>query len=58
MAKLNLREEINMTKTKTYEMVNKSNGVVITCTEKYVLDWISRGFEVDKIILKGETKTC
>jgi hypothetical protein len=47
-----------MTKDKTYEMVNKSNGATITCTEKYVLDWISRGFEVDKIILKGAKKTC
>lgn len=34
---------------KTYVMINKSNGARIKCTEKYLMKWISMGFEVEEI---------
>jgi hypothetical protein len=36
---------------KKYVMVNKTSGARIECTEKYLLEWITRGFEVEEIIL-------
>ncbi|GAA4879048.1 hypothetical protein GCM10023310_68960 [Paenibacillus vulneris] len=32
---------------KIYNMVNRQNGVHIKCTEKYLIDWVIRGFEVE-----------
>lgn len=34
---------------KSYKMVNPNNGVSVTTTEAYMLDWIARGFEVVEI---------
>jgi hypothetical protein len=39
---------------KKYVMVNKENGAHIVCTEKYVLAWLARGFEIVKIILEDK----
>lgn len=38
-----------MKATKKYTMYNKEKGITITCTEKFVMDWIARGFEVKEI---------
>ncbi|MMZ43619.1 hypothetical protein D1872_51810 [compost metagenome] len=36
---------------KTYIMYNKSTNARIECTEKYLLKWMSMGFEVESIKL-------
>lgn len=37
---------VKSVETWVYIMKNKENGAVIRSTEKYLLQWISRGFEV------------
>lgn len=32
-----------------YVMYNKQNGAIITCTQKYVAEWVKRGFEVQEL---------
>lgn len=39
---------------KKYVMVSKENGARIVCTEKYVMEWLARGFEVVEIILEND----
>lgn len=39
---------------KTYTMLHKETGARIKCSKKYVVKWISRGFEVEEIDLNGE----
>ncbi len=34
---------------KIYVMYNPKNHVIVECTKKYVLEWISRGFEILEI---------
>jgi hypothetical protein len=34
---------------KSYKMVNPNNGVSVTTTEAYLIQWIARGFEVVEI---------
>ncbi|MFD2368866.1 hypothetical protein ACFSO0_02450 [Brevibacillus sp. GCM10020057] len=36
-----------MENTKIYVMVNKENGARVECTEKFLPEWLARGFEVD-----------
>ncbi|AYP68636.1 hypothetical protein EalM132_00124 [Exiguobacterium phage vB_EalM-132] len=36
---------------KKYKMISADTGVVIECTEKYVVAWLARGFEVDSVVL-------
>jgi hypothetical protein len=38
---------------KKYVMVNKENGARIVCTEKYVIAWLARGFEIVEIIMEN-----
>jgi hypothetical protein len=35
--------------SKTYVMRNKDNGAVIECTERFLLQWIARGFEIIEV---------
>lgn len=43
---------------KKYVMVSKENGARIVCTEKYVTEWLARGFEVVEIILENGEEEC
>ena len=36
---------------KKYVMINKTNEARIKCTEKYLVSWLARGFEVEEIII-------
>ncbi|WP_284439798.1 hypothetical protein [Paenibacillus oleatilyticus] len=39
---------------KKYIMINKENDARIETTEKFLLTWIAKGFEVEEIILPEE----
>lgn len=41
-------------KVKVYVVVNKDNGARVQCTEKYLLEWLAMGFEVEEIILPDD----
>jgi hypothetical protein len=32
---------------KIYDLVNRENGESTRCSEKYLIEWVSRGFEVE-----------
>lgn len=34
---------------KIYTMINPNNGARIECTEEFLTQWLSRGFEVESI---------
>lgn len=38
---------------KVYTLFNKTTNARIKCTEKYLLSWLSRGFEVESIDMNG-----
>lgn len=38
-----------MENSKIYIMLNKKNGAKVECTEKFLPEWLARGFEVDSI---------
>lgn len=40
-----------MSDEKTYVMVNKKTGARIECSEKYMLKWLAKGFDVEEIRL-------
>jgi hypothetical protein len=35
--------------TKIYHLINRDNGATMVCTEKFLIGWLARGFEVDNI---------
>lgn len=37
---------------KIYEMINRDSGASIKCSEKYLVQWVARGFEVQSFILE------
>lgn len=39
---------------KVYTMVNKDNGARIRCTEKFIVKWLAKGFEVESFELDGK----
>jgi len=41
---------------KKYVMINRANGARIECTEKYLVSWLARGFEVEEIRYDGPSK--
>jgi hypothetical protein len=41
---------------KIYEMVNRESGASIKCSEKYLIQWVARGFEVESFVLGGLPK--
>ena len=43
-------EDIMTETTKKYIMWNPANGARITCTEKYLLKWLSMGFVVEEVV--------
>ncbi|QGQ99392.1 hypothetical protein EHS13_33290 [Paenibacillus psychroresistens] len=32
---------------KIYDLVNRGNGTFTRCSEKHLVDWVARGFEVE-----------
>ncbi|MGG1658585.1 hypothetical protein [Brevibacillus sp. NRS-1366] len=38
-----------MEKSKIYIMIYKENGAKVECTEKFLIEWFARGFEVESI---------
>lgn len=34
---------------KIYLMVNKTHNARVRCTQRYLVDWLARGFEVEEI---------
>lgn len=43
---------------KIYTMINRDNGVKVECSEKYLLQWMSRGFEILNIKYRDEHPTA
>lgn len=43
-----------MENSKIYIMLNKENGAKVECTEKFLPQWLARGFEVDSIKLDAQ----
>jgi hypothetical protein len=37
---------------KIYKMINRDSGASIKCSEKYLIPWVARGFEVESFILE------
>jgi len=42
--------------TKVYHLINRENGVAMTCTEKFLTLWLARGFEVESVELRDNTE--
>ncbi len=42
--------------TKVYHLINRENGVTMTCTEKFLPLWLARGFEVESIETRDNTE--
>jgi hypothetical protein len=36
-----------ITLEKIYDLVNRENGASTRCSEKYLVEWVARGFEVE-----------
>ena len=43
---------------KRYIMINEKNGARIECTEKYMVRWLERGFEVEEIRYDGASDSA
>jgi hypothetical protein len=41
---------------KIYEMVNRESGASIKCSEKYLIQWVARGFEVESFVIDEPPK--
>jgi len=41
---------------KIYEMINRDSGASIKCSEKYLIPWVTRGFEVQSFIIEEPSK--
>lgn len=39
---------------KKYVLVNEDTDAIVECTEKYLVQWISRGFHISKIVYRGK----
>lgn len=47
-------ESAEQVPSQEYKMINHSNGARITCTQKYLIHWIARGFEVEEVAVEEE----
>jgi hypothetical protein len=42
---------------KIYDLVNRENGVSTRCSEKYIFQWLARGYEVESFVFDEPPKT-
>ena len=42
---------------KIYLMINRDSGASIKCSEKYLIPWVTRGFEVQSFIMEDSSQT-
>jgi len=41
-----------------YVMTNRRTGVTIQCTQKFMPQWLARGFEVEEIRIVDKSDEC
>jgi hypothetical protein len=42
---------------KIYDLVNRENGASTRCSEKYIFQWLARGYEVESFVFDEPPKT-